>query len=324
MHSEQTDRQTDKQTFFFIYIDKNLSICKINPKYSKNGEIVAGVPYTSNDQLNRLIGPTSVYLDSQKNIYVADTNNNRIRKYLFGQKRYGQIILDEQSNISYPRCLFINHENDNLYFIDQDIQGNYRVQYFIENLNKLSILIIGNQTRSYGMSLDKDLNIFISESNKHRVVKWLAPYYKNYLIIAGNGISSTEINQLSYPRYIFIDQFTNDLYVADTNRIQRWSNNSIKSEIIMQDGDICPNGIECDCHGNIYISQDKTIKLINQLTGLKGIDIIGISYEGSLDERSNTTEYLFYPEGIYLDKFNGDLYIADSGFNRIQKNTIIN
>ncbi|CAF1279696.1 unnamed protein product [Adineta ricciae] len=302
----------------------NLSACRLNPQYRQEGEIVAGVPYASNDQLNKLRGPTSVYLDSKRNIYVADTNNNQIRKYLFGQKQHGQIILDEKFNIIYPRCLFINQENDNLYFLDQDSQGYYRVQYFVENLNKSTILINGKKTSSYGMSLDENLNIFISEFNNHRVVKWLAPNYKDYLVVAGNGTASSEVNRLSYPRSIFIDHFTNDLYVADGNRIQRWSKNSTKGEIILQNGDICPSGIECDCHGNIYISQDKTIKLVNQFTGLTGVDIIGKPYEGSMDERSNTTEYLFYSEGIYLDKFNGDLYIADSGFKRIQKNILIN
>jgi sugar lactone lactonase YvrE len=174
------------------------------------------------------------------------------------------------------------------------------------------------------MSLDENLNIYISEFNKHRVVKWLAPDYKDYLIVAGNGTPSSEVNRLFYPRSIFIDKFTNDLYVADTNRIQRWSANSAIGEIVMQGGDICPGGIECDCHGNIYVSQDTTIKLINQLTGLKGTDIIGIKYDRLMRERPNTTEYLYYPEGIYLDKSNGDFYVADSGFNRIQKYIIKN
>ncbi|CAF1295549.1 unnamed protein product [Adineta ricciae] len=90
------------------------------------------------------------------------------------------------------------------------------------------------------MSLDRNSNIYISEFNSHRVVKWLAPNYKTYLIVAGNRTASSEVNRLFYPR-----------------------TNSTIGEIVMQDGDICPCGIECDCYGNIYVSQDKTIQLIN-------------------------------------------------------------
>lgn len=305
-------------------VHQNLSTCHSNPRYNKDGQIVAEAPAALRDETDKLKVPTSVYLDSQRNIYVADTINNRIRKYLPGHTRYGVTLIDKQSGISYPRCLYIDQRNDNLYFLHQDHQGNYCVLHFIQNLNELSILIIGNKTRSYGMSLDGNLNIYISEFNNHRVVKWLAPNYNNYLVVAGNGTPSSEVNRLFYPRSIFIDKFTDDLYVADTNRIQRWSANSTIGKIVMQGGDICPGGIECDCHRNIYVSQGKTIKLINQLTGLNGVDIIGVQYDQPISRLSNTTEYLYYPEGIYLDKYNGDFYVADSGFNRILKYTLKN
>ncbi|UJR19207.1 hypothetical protein I4U23_022337 [Adineta vaga] len=100
--------------------------------------------------------------------------------------------------------------------------------------------------------------------------------------------------------------------------------NSNESQILMQGGSSCPNGIEFDCHGNLYISQGTTIKLINNKTSLRGIDIIGVQYDFRLQANSRQTDYLYNAEGIYLDKTNGDFYLVDSGFNRIQKFTITN
>ncbi|UJR12427.1 hypothetical protein I4U23_016603 [Adineta vaga] len=301
----------------------SLNYCQIptKPIYKKNGTIVAGVLASSTDELNKLNGPTSVYLDGQRNIYVADTSNHRIRKYSPENSDKGETMLDETSNINYPRCLFIDQESNYLFFLDQDNQGNYRVQILQFNSNPLksTILLQGNQTKSYGMSLDQDFNIYISEYNYHRIVKWLSPNYEQYLIIVNN-----DKNQLIYPRSIYIDQSTNNLYVADKNRIQCWFKNSNQFEIVMQGGSVCPNGIEFDCHGNLYISQDRTIRIINQNTGLSGIDIIEIQSYYQWDSYFRKNDDSSHPEGIYLDRTNGDLYIVDSSFNLIEKFTIEN
>ncbi|CAF1398812.1 unnamed protein product [Adineta steineri] len=291
-----------------------------NPHYNQNGNIVAGVFSTPNDELNKLQSPASVYLDRERNIYVADTANHRIRKYFPGKSAEGLTLIDKTWNINSPRCLYIDQESNHLFFLDRDNQENYRVQLLKLNSNKLklTILIIGKQTRSYGMTLDQNLNIYISEFNYHRIVKWLSPNYDRYVIIGENNKKT-----LSFPRSIYIDEVTNNLYIADRNRIQRWSTNSNESEIVMQGGSLCPNGIEYDSHGNLYISQDKTIKLINNTTDLEGIDIIGIQDYPNMDANFETTANLYTPEGIYLDKTNGDFYVADSDFNRIIKFTII-
>ena len=80
---------------------------------------------------------------------------------------------DDQSDIYFPRSLYIDQRNDDLYFLDQDNKENYRVQYLLQNFSKPQafILLTENQTRSYGMDFDRDLNIYASKSNHHPVVK---------------------------------------------------------------------------------------------------------------------------------------------------------
>ncbi|CAF1508209.1 unnamed protein product, partial [Rotaria sordida] len=67
----------------------------------------------------------------------------------------------------------------------------------------------------------------IHEWENHRVVKWLAPKYEKYMIVAGNGSSGSEQNQLNYPQGIYVDN-NGSLFIADTknNRIQKWLQNS--------------------------------------------------------------------------------------------------
>ncbi|CAF0933206.1 unnamed protein product [Adineta steineri] len=150
------------------------------------------------------------------------------------------------------------------------------------------------------MTLDQYLNIYVSEYNHHRILKWLSPDYKQYVIVVENNS-----NELIYPRSIYSDQIANNLYIANKNRIHRWSVNLNKSEIVMQ---------------------DTTIKLISNRTSIHGLDIIGYSHTGdaSIDSKSTLTADFYNLEEIYLDKTNGDLYVADSGLNRIHKYAIKN
>ncbi|UJR19206.1 hypothetical protein I4U23_022336 [Adineta vaga] len=145
----------------------------INPNYTKNGDIVAGGFSSSIDESDKLQGPTSVYLDHERNIYVADTTNHRIRKYSPGDSDEGETLIDKTSNINSPCCLYIDQESNYLYFLDQDNQRNYRVQFIQLNSNSLKslILLVGYQTISYGMKLDQNFNIYVSEFNHHRIVK---------------------------------------------------------------------------------------------------------------------------------------------------------
>ncbi|CAF0933190.1 unnamed protein product [Adineta steineri] len=113
-----------------------------NLNYNKNGIVAAGVFASSTDELNKLHGPTSVYLDHEQNIYVVHTMNHRIRKYSPRNSDEGLTLVNETSNVNYPRCLFIDHASNHLYFLDQDYQGYYRVQSLKLNSNPLKSTII--------------------------------------------------------------------------------------------------------------------------------------------------------------------------------------
>jgi DNA-binding beta-propeller fold protein YncE len=300
------------------------------PRYHKSGRIVAG--YTSNygNDLNHLNYPSCVYLDSKKNVYICDTNNNRIMKYSPDNPKEGITIVDFFSKISEPRDLYIDQQNDGLYFLDGNHANYYRVLYLQKNSiqTEVVIILIGNKCQSFGMDFDNHRNIYVSEYENHRVVKWLSPNYDEFIVVAGNGKQGKLLNQLTNPRGIYINKINNDLYIADYNRIQLWTSGSTIGKTIVRTPFFSPYGIKLDSYGNLYVTDDytHTVQLFSQSvedTGLEGITIFGTLYTGVYTTPLiNITDHLNSPRGLYLDDTNGDLYVADSNFHRILKTSI--
>lgn len=307
----------------------NSSTCHLPlyPMYNKSGTTIAGITSESGKDPNRRFYPVCVYLDSKQYIYVCDNSNSRIIKYSQNNAQEQVQIISFSSDISNSRVLYINHRNDDLYVLDLNQHGNYRIHYLPQysTKSKATILLTGNQTDSYGMTLDLDLNIYVSEMVQHRVVKWLSPDYEQYEVVAGNGIRGHELNQLTSPKGIYLDLTNNDLYVADNDRIQRWPSGSSVGQTVGPIGLQSPKSIQRDCHGNLYVAIDNTIKLFSQsigITGLEGVVLVGVPSNDRSVKYTNKTDLLYAPQGIYLDMKNGDLYVADSGFYRIQKFSI--
>lgn len=84
---------------------------------------------------------------------------------------------------------------------------------------------IGDECRScFGVTLDREKNVYMSESDRHRVVKW-SPKTNLTTVVAGETDQrGTDDGYLSEPDGIFFDRKSETLYVSDSrnNRIQKW------------------------------------------------------------------------------------------------------
>ncbi len=290
---------------------------------------MAGYSWNAGKDFNYLQSPSCVYLDSKKNIYICDTDNHRIMKCSRDNPKEGISIVDPFWKISRPIDLYIDQENDDIYFLDYNDEYYYRVQYLpkISTRIKASILLIGNKCQSFGMDLDNHRNIYVSEYENHRVVKWLSPNYDEFIVVAGHGRKGKLLNQLTNPRGIYINKRNNDLYIADYNRIQLWTSGSTIGKTIVRGPFFSPYDIKQDCYGNLYVTDDytHTVRLFGQSvedTGLEGVTIVGTPYDIRREVPRNTTDHLYSPQGLYLDDTNGDLYVADSNFHRILKTSV--
>ncbi|CAF4949204.1 unnamed protein product, partial [Rotaria sp. Silwood1] len=300
------------------------------PTYDKFGRIVAGNTLEYGKDFNHLNYPSCVYLDSKKNIYICDTENNRIMKYSRDNPTNGTIIVDAFSAISSPKDLYIDQKTDDVYILDRSELNCYRVLYLLKNPTQTKVIIILNGNRCEALSIDFDnhRNIYVSETENHRIVKWLSPNYDEFIVVAGNGKPGKLLHQLTSPRGIYINKINNDLYIADYKRIQLWTSGSTIGKTIVRTSFFSPYDIKQDRYSNLYVTDDvsHTIQLFSQsieATGLEGITIFGIPKKRTYkDGLINATDYLYGPKGLYLDDTNGDLYVADSNFHRILKISI--
>ncbi len=184
--------------------------------------------------LNR---PSGIVIDDNGTLYIADTNNHRIR-----QVKNGKITtiagngnqgyrngLDSQLNS--PTGITLD-DNGNIYFADTD-------NHVIRKLDRQGYVttIVGNNVQGFsgdnGSAINAQLNsptaiaidyignLYIADTNNHRIRKVANGYITT---LVGNGIAGMTIDQLNSPQGLAVDKY--NLYIADTNnhRILRLDN----------------------------------------------------------------------------------------------------
>ena len=243
--------------------------------------------------------PYGVAVDAAGNLYIADTNNSRIRKVSNGAISTvagngtagysGDNGPATSAQLNYPTAVAVDAAGD-LYIADTQ---NNRIR---KVSNGAIVTIAGNGTAGYsgdngpaaaaqlnspyGVALDSAGNLYIADRYNSRIRK-----VSNGAIVtvAGNGASGYSGDdgpatsaELSYPAGVAVDS-AGDLYIADggNSRIRRVSNGTIAT--------IAGNGI----------------------AGFSG------------DNGPATSAELYEPLAVALDSA-GNVYIADDGNNRIR------
>jgi uncharacterized protein (TIGR03437 family) len=163
-----------------------------------------------------------------------------------------------------------------------------------------------------GIALDATGNIYIADAGDNRV-----------RMVATNGIISTlagtsTSNALSSPYGVTADGLGN-IYIADlgNNRIQKLAPSGTVTTALSQLG--MPRNVLSDRAGNIYFSEFggqrvKKLGVDGTVAVIAGTGVAGSSGDGG----AAIFAQLSYPAGLALDVY-GNLYIADSGNNRIRK-----
>ncbi|WP_410210311.1 hypothetical protein [Aquirhabdus sp.] len=299
-------------------------------------------------------GPTGVTVDSTGNVYVADSNNNLIRKITPAAAVTTIAGMVDQYG-SYGNSA----GNPTGAAVDTD--GNtYIADCFNNTIRKItstgvvSILagIAGKRGSTdgdgstalfyypTGVAVDSAGNVYVADSGNNTIRKITSSGAVTTLAGTagkqGNFDSTGAAAQFYNPHGIAVDQSSN-VYVADTSNssIRKISPTGVVTTIAGMIGNLGmagstdgfgfnaeffqPTGIAVDKSGNVYVadSENSTIRKIsgNQVTTFAGT--AGI--QGALDGTGSTAQF-YYPTGISTDS-SGNVYVADAGNNTIRKIT---
>ncbi|CAF4138979.1 unnamed protein product [Rotaria sp. Silwood2] len=278
----------------------NCSIPERISVYIQTSKVISGFSKSL-----ELSNPSDIFLDENRNLYVVDSDNNRILKYspdsLNGRVVTGNVSSSDEDStfpeLRNPIAIFVD-KNEHLYIVDHYIEDVYRIIFWPNNSKDDLVIVNSTNSSCYGIYSDQNLNIFASAYLNHRVVKWLAPLYQEYIIVVANGTGSSKQTQLKNPEKIHLNLFTNDLYIIDNmnSRIIKWSLDLEDSIIVTED--LSPVDLMTDCHNNIYVLDKKkgSVRYYGSvsMTGLEGVEVIQLSSYYQVDLLSSSGLSLTY------------------------------
>ncbi|CAF1256498.1 unnamed protein product [Adineta ricciae] len=293
-----------------------------NRKWKQFGITVAG-GNGRGEELNQLNDPVGICIDDEnQTIYIADTQNHRIMKWKIGQKQ-GEVVAGGTGQgkridqLNQPRNVIWNKANRALIIADS---LNFRVvQCTWQNGVKQQILF--SDTSCYGLFLDKNGSLYVSDCTKREIRRWKEGETNGTVVAGGNG-RGNRCDQFEYPTFLSVDK-DDSVYVTDedNNRVMKWTKNAQEGIVVAGgngEGDnlnqfSVPGGVIVDELNNVYIADGVNVRIICWPPGSReGSVIVGRGRVG------NEADQLALPRGLSFD-CEGNLYVVDSHNNRVQK-----
>ena len=332
-------------------IDSSMNVTSIGGACNVPNQLGYGTGLGTNVRFSY---PNGVTTDSNGNIYVGDTVNNRIRKIdsngvvttIAGDGTY-DFADDQGTNAKFRNPNGIATDSSgNIYVADS---ANNLIRMIDSSMNVTTIAGDGEYgygtgvgtnaqfNYPFGVAIDSSGNIYVADSGNHLIR--MIDSSMNVTTIAGDGTygygTGVGTNaRFAYPNGVAID-LSGNIYVPDieNNRIRK-IDSSMNVTTIAGDGTggygtgvgtntqfAYPNGVTIDSSGNIYVA-DSNNNVIRKIDSSMNVTTLVGGGPNSTNKGSingvGTNAMLNYPGGIALDG-NGNIYVADSGNNTIKK-----
>ncbi|CAF1370508.1 unnamed protein product [Adineta steineri] len=272
-----------------IYIDSNntLYITDENTntvvwrllKNATSATVIAGIKNSVGSNSTQLNYPQGVYVDTNGTMYVSDSRNQRIQKYINGSKSgitiaglsgsSGSVL----NQLNGPRLITLDPTQEYIYISDQ---SNNRIMRFSTNSNTgdngtvvAGGIGAGNTNTSlntplgvwYQPSVSSDL--FITNHDGHSIMRWTPGASAGTFIAGVPGTAGSNSTLLNRPMGIKLDNYLNMFVVDNKNhRVQMFCANN-KTGITIAGTGVSgnttttlngPRGIAFDSDMNMYIT----------------------------------------------------------------------
>ncbi|CAF1370577.1 unnamed protein product [Adineta steineri] len=293
-------------------------------KWKQNAITVAGGNELG-QKLNQLYCPGGMFIDRKRNIFIADWWNHRIVEWKHNAKE-GEIIAggngkgNRMDQLNFPTDVIVDQQDHSIIIADS---SNRRV---IQLLNQKQQILIEN-IDCYGLAMDKNGFLFVSNYKNNEVRRWKIGEYDNEgIVVAGRNGRGNQFNQLSCPTIIFVDE-NQSVYVSDSvnHRVMKWRKDAKEGMIVAGGNErgknlnqlSLPEGVIVDHVGQIYVADSKNHRVMRWCESREeGEIVVGGNGRGKQSNQLNG------PNGLSFDD-EGNLYVADQGNHRIQKFEII-
>jgi len=237
-----------------------------------------------------LDNPQGLAVDSQANLYIADTDNNNIQEWSPGTLQTA-ILSGAQID---PAAVAVD-QYGNVYIADA---GNHAIEEYSPANRQLNTLVSGLSNPS-GVAVDGQGNVYFSDTRNNVIDEWNAAT-QQVVGLAGSGLNN--------PTGVAVDAQGN-VYFADSgnNSVKEWEAASRQVSVLVPSGLNDPTGVVVDGLGNVYIADtgNNAIKQWNP---------------GTQQVTSLALNALNNPMGVAVDG-QGNIYVADTNNNAIRELT---
>ena len=303
----------------------------------------------------QLNAPAGIFIDGLGNLYIADSENHRIRKVdtsgtistVAGNKTWPSFFPGDggpatRASLARPVGVFVD-ESGNIYIADR---SNHRIRK-VDTTGNIST-VAGNGEMGYsgdggeaisasladpaGVFVDESGNIYLADTGNHRIRK--VDTSGRISTVVGNGemgysgdggeaISAS----LAEPVDVFVGA-PGDIYIVDklNGRVRKVDSSGIISTVAGGSGDggqaihasLDPIDVFVDGSGNIYVADGSgRVRKVDPSGIISTVAGNGIWGSGG-DGGPATSAQLTQPVGMFLDGA-GNIYIADRYNHRIRK-----
>ncbi|CAF3807113.1 unnamed protein product [Rotaria sp. Silwood1] len=294
-------------------VPKKDAIMIIGDWNAKVGE--AEVPGIDSET-NQLWLPWDLYVDDDQTIYVVDAANTRIVEWKSGATN-GKVVAGENGvhQLKWPRDVIIDKESDNLIISDWENKG--VVRWPRRNGTREETII--SNISCIGLTMDDNGFLYIVDAGEHEVRRYKIGDTKGTVVAGGNG-QGNRLDQLDYPRYVFVDR-DHSVYVSEyeNHRVMKLEEGA-KQDIVVAGGQgqsltqlNKPEGVVVDRLGTVYVTDYGNHRIMRWPKGAtQGSVIIGGNGYGAQSDQLNG------PVGLSFDR-HGNLYVTEFGNDRVQK-----